>query len=77
MECEAVSWCLGLEQRHEASQDDEAGWQPVDAGAVCVLKVGKDYTSTQNSKGKMAFVSLVTSGDRHNFCTSPRSRVFS
>ncbi|ELK26230.1 FERM domain-containing protein 3 [Myotis davidii] len=38
MECEAVSWCLGLEQRHEASQDDEAGWQPVDAGAVCVLK---------------------------------------
>ncbi|EPQ09023.1 FERM domain-containing protein 3 [Myotis brandtii] len=38
MECEAVSWCLGLEQRHEASQDDEAGWQPVDAGPVCVLK---------------------------------------
>lgn len=55
IECEAVSWCLGLEQRCKASQDDKAGWQPVDAGAVCVLKVGKDYSSTQKLKEKNGF----------------------
>lgn len=50
MECETVSWSVGSAQRHEASQDDEAGWQPMDAGAVCVLKVGKDYSPTQKTQ---------------------------
>lgn len=50
IECESVSWCLGSERRREASQGDKAGWQHVDAGAVCALKVGKDYSSAQKTQ---------------------------
>lgn len=37
--CQLVSLVL---QGHEASQVDEPGWQLADAGAVCMLKIGKD-----------------------------------